>query len=966
MARKKSSSATKKTSPREPSALPPPAPDRRKPDRGKSYMQQWRETRVAGPEAEKWAKLELKLGRRAQWAGLVAGFVLGLTVLITPNLSADLFAAFRRPDMALWFPLFLTSFAVSGFTLAWKLGPYRSGFRDSHFLSSAVAFVVSIGVMVLAFLDHFYVLDLGVLVLWMYPLSVTGLCLAFVSLALTWEGYGWRKMGSITASLLVLATLIPIPFIGVPAAGLGPSLILVFAYDALLIATSGSLLHLIASSGEASQREIIKASDTRLAELKTEMENKLKALEYKEQAYVEREAHLEAERKELTEVSAELDSRRVELNTVQGKIDQQGRTLADLEGKLAKMRAEVEAQVEGLNLKDKDLKVARGQIEAGRQSLTEREQSLGDREKEVKRQQIEMSSRERAVAAKAKELADLANRLKKEGGSVDTRRDEVIRKEKELQLKDSEVKLKIEQLDAQQAKDVKDRVRELKDWESKILAKDREVGGREVQLRQLQEELNQRQTDGDAYAAALQQERERLAGREQDLNALEKKISDSHATFEEQSAEIDRRWKEVLETQKRLEGREQEYTTLYKDAKLREADFSTTKEEVSRKMAAVDAREAKMKEWQENLGAVTRKMEEERRRLLVQQKALEAKVNQLSLKELELEKQREAAHAVVAPAGGPREMDQEQVWEMREKSFREREDEFKRRMYQKEKEMEARETAVKEQLRAAASAGATGTGEALEATVQVTADRGDKHKTGTPRLDDLLYGGFAMNANILFVGPAFVGKEIAILNFIAEGLKANVPAVIVTTSKPPVEIAKEMAPVLPTFMEYDQLGLVRWIDASGTTPTQKLARDKNTFRVPNAADFEGILTAVNQAEEDFRERSPPYFRFAFLSLSSSLSQADEKAAIGFVQRFANRLRQSKCISAFALERGMHTDQQVESLQQLMDGALVFKQEKSKTMMSVVGVGEVQTRDWVPYKFTNKALMIGSFQLERIR
>jgi hypothetical protein len=167
-------------------------------------------------------------------------------------------------------------------------------------------------------------------------------------------------------------------------------------------------------------------------------------------------------------------------------------------------------------------------------------------------------------------------------------------------------------------------------------------------------------------------------------------------------------------------------------------------------------------------------------------------------------------------------------------------------------------------------------------------------------------------------------------------------------------------------MEYEQLGLVRWVDASGTTPTQKLARDGNTFRVPNAADFEGLLNAVNQADNEFREKGAPYFRFAYLTLSSSLTQADEKVALSFVQRFANRLRQSKCVAAFALERGMHTDQQVESLQQLMDGALHFKQEKSKTLMSVVGIGETQTRDWVPYKHTNKSIMIGSFQLERIR
>jgi len=46
--------------------------------------------------------------------------------------------------------------------------------------------------------------------------------------------------------------------------------------------------------------------------------------------------------------------------------------------------------------------------------------------------------------------------------------------------------------------------------------------------------------------------------------------------------------------------------------------------------------------------------------------------------------------------------------------------------------------------------------------------------------------------------------------------------------------------------------------------------------------------------------------------------------------------------------------------------LQFKTDKQKTLISVQGVGDVQTRDWIEYKHTNKALMIGAFSLERIR
>jgi len=818
-------------------------------------------------------------------------------------------------------------------------------------------------VLLFVVLDQWAVVDLGLVALAMWPASSLGMSLAFVSLALTWEGVGLRRLASMTSASLVPISLLLAPLLGVTYQS--PVLILVYMFDVMFIVFAGSILLLIASSAEAAQREIIRASDTKLSATKAEMEQKLKALDYKEKAYVEREAHLEAKEKELLEIGTELDGRKGELNQVQAKLDQQAKNLSEVESKLAKMRAEVEVRVEEFALKDKDVSAARVQVEQARASLAEREQAVGERGKELKRSAIEVSSQKRAIDANRKELGDLRARLQKEGETIDVRRDEVIKLEKELRLKESEVKLKIDQLEAQQAGETTEKVRELKDWESKVLAKEREIANREASLQSMTEEIKQRQTDGDAYAAALQQERERLAAREQELNALEKRVSDTSSEAGERNAEIDRRWREVIETQKRLDGREAEYNSLFKDAKMREADFSTTQEEVARRMAAIDAREAKMKEWQENLGGETKRLQDKYRELLAKEKTIQSKESDLSLKSLEIEKrEREAIRA--PPSGGPVDVDKEKYFEMWEGRLKEREDEFKRRMYQKEKEMEAREMAMKEQLKTLAAGAVTPGAEVLEASVSVAADRGDKYKTGTARLDDLLYGGFPMNANILFVGPAFVGKEVAILNFIAEGLKSSVPAVIVTTSKPPVEISKEMAPVLPTFMEYENLGLVRWIDASGTTPTQKLTRDKNTFRVPNAADFDGLLEAVNEAEEEFREKNATHYRLAFLSLSSSLSQADEKVAIGFVQRFVNRLRQAKCIATFALERGMHTDQQVESLQQLMDGALVFKQDKSKTLMSVVGVGEVQTRDWVPYKFTNKALMIGSFQLERIR
>src|SRR5438445_1457105 len=134
--------------------------------------------------------------------------------------------------------------------------------------------------------------------------------------------------------------------------------------------------------------------------------------------------------------------------------------------------------------------------------------------------------------------------------------------------------------------------------------------------------------------------------------------------------------------------------------------------------------------------------------------------------------------------------------------------------------MEMREGAVKARITTPA-----GGAEAEEAIA--VEKKADRVKTGTPRLDDLLYGGIPFNSNVLFVGPAFVGKEVALLNFIAEGLKKGIPVIIITTTKLPIDIARDIAPILPKFVEYDHLGLVRWFVCTTQMSSGKSVKEKN-------------------------------------------------------------------------------------------------------------------------------------------
>src|SRR5256884_152803 len=817
---------------------------------------------LSAPEAADAAQqglLQLSFARHAHGYGFLAAaaFLLNAVLLLTLGGQAQALPLPRSvtTNMVLWLLP-----AVAGALASWdavrlKREPYRLHYVSTHFGTSAAG-------MVLFFIVAFAIILLmqqslpEALVPWVYPLTVAGIPLTIISMGMTWQGLGLRKVGSFAAALvmpilmffLVLGGARITDPSGAPDLGGIRLFVLTFVIGALTSEIAGSLLHLIASSTSVNQREILKADNSKVALIQQDYQKKREALDYKERALRGREAHLEALQQELEDQAKELKSKFSDVTARENAIDKGTKDLRDIDRKVASARAEIEAKAEEIRLRDADISTLKTEHEKMRQTLNAREASLAEREKEVKRTSIELTSQLRSSETKAKSVEEREARLQELEKSFDSKRTSLLKKEKELELKDSELRLRGEQVEATRGGADATRIRELKEWEKKILAKEKELGKQEVELKTMETRLKERYENATRTEKQFQGQRRMFDDRESEYVSREKKISDQEAALRERAAEVERQASAVEDAQPQLD------------------------------------------EWERRLG--------------------------------------------------------------------DREEDLKRRTYQKEREMEMREGAVKARI-------TTPAGEAEAEEAIAVEKKADRVKTGTPRLDDLLYGGIPFNSNVLFVGPAFVGKEIALLNFIAEGLKKGIPVIIITTTKLPIDIAKDIAPILPTFVEYDQLGLVRWIDCTSPMASGKPVKEKNVWRVNGPTDFDNIYQLVGQLDEEFKKKHP-YFRLAYLTLSSSITQADEREAMSFVQRLVNRLRQTKAVSAIALERGMHTDQTLEALEHMVDGAIHFKSDKQKTQLQVVGLGEVQTHDWVPYKFTNKAIMIGSFQLERIR
>src|SRR6059036_1499820 len=705
-------------------------------------------------EASQQGLLQLTFARHAHGYGFVgaAAFLLDAILILYIGIQSPVLPTGVRLDFLVWLLPSVAGAVASWDAVRLKREPYRKHYESTHFAMSTVGmalfFVTALAIVLMIWQQFPAWLDPG----WIYPFAVAGVPLTIISMGMTWEGLGLRKAGSfvLAAATPVLALFLAFTHISLtdPA---GRSLYVVtLLIGALSTEFAGSLLHIIASSTSVYQREILKADNSKVALIQQDYQKKREALDYKERALRGREAHLEALQQELEDQAKELKTKFSDVSARENAIEKGTKDLRDIDRKVASARAEIEAKAEEIRLRDADISTLKTEHEKMRQTLNAREASLAEREKEVKRTSIELTSQLRSSETKVKSVEEREARLQELEKSFDSKRTSLLKKEKELELKDSELRLKGEQVEATSPGADATRIRELKEWEKKILAKEKELGKQEVELRTMETRLKERYENATRIEKQFQGQRRMFDDRESEYVSREKKISDQEAALRERSTEIERQASAVEEAQHQLDDKTKKYAELFKDTKMKEAAAGSNEADTRRQKENLDSRERKLHEMQTNLQAEIKRLNEENRNLLEKAKEIEERESEVQLKSLELEnKTREGR------APGMRDMGREGQLEEWERRLREREEDLKRRTYQKEKEMEMREGAVKARI-------TTPAGEAEAEEAIAVEKKADRVKTGTPRLDDLLYGGIPFNSNVLFVGPAFVGKEVAL------------------------------------------------------------------------------------------------------------------------------------------------------------------------------------------------------------
>ncbi len=241
-----------------------------------------------------------------------------------------------------------------------------------------------------------------------------------------------------------------------------------------------------------------------------------------------------------------------------------------------------------------------------------------------------------------------------------------------------------------------------------------------------------------------------------------------------------------------------------------------------------------------------------------------------------------------------------------------------------------------------------------------------KAKTGDRRLNDLLLGGFPLGSNILIYGPPFTGKEVSMNCFTAKSLKIGIPCIYILTDKLVSEAREEMAFVMSDYKNYEDAGLIHYIDAYSKSvgigdeePGVIYIDDCDDHLKLISEETRGIIEGLS---EDFES-----YRVIFRSLSTPIAYLND---IGKVLKPLNsitaKVKYDNAIGLYALEKGMHDEMDIQAVGSIMDGMIDYKVEQLKTFLCIKGIGDVQSRAWIDYTYSKQGLSIGSFCLDHIK
>ncbi|HYB77507.1 MAG TPA: ATPase domain-containing protein, partial [Thermoplasmata archaeon] len=707
---------------------------------------------------------------------------------------------------------------------------------------------------------------------WFYPAELAAISLALVGFVLTWTAWSGRQWASAICAVLPVASALLVYFPVSSSGGASNDLAVSLFLSAIFYQTSGSFLHLISSGTRVHERELITSGQSRMFRFADELSKKEEALHFREAALVKREATVENSDLSIRRQYDSLKEARAQLDALEEDYRKRSDSLVEKErawaGRIAEMdgrEKQVEDKTKALDLREQEIGRLVPQISTRESRLIEQEGALTGRD-------VELNQREASVARREQDLKEAEARVASRTSQLDQKTTEILRREGEVAARETGAK----------------------GPSGAPSTASQELVAREVRLQQFKATLDEANA---ALGRKSREVSERVKAAEVSLGRAARK----EAELASREAAVKQREAELSDLLKAADGRRTQYDAAAKDYETRLATLGRDQVSIAQKGADLDRtvksltdREAAVGERETRLKSQFGQLEQREQALHERARSLEAIEAEVSLRRQAIERGSDLPIAGLAAVAAADRMDRPA--EPSSRRARGARDEGIRDV----SAPEARETE----------------------TLAPPAGRrfADRLPSGIARLDDLLLGGIPPHAHIVVLGDAFVGKEVVLYSFVAEGLKRGEPALIVTAARSPQEISEAIGVVLPQFREYEQMGMVRWVDASGSGATSAT----NRIVVKGANDQAGILTSVGAVAREFESTKTGAFRVAFLGLSAVLAHGDQRAGFSFLQNVVGILKPRPALAMYSLEAAALSEATVESMLGRMDGAIVFR------------------------------------------
>ncbi|MFZ0892071.1 MAG: ATPase domain-containing protein [Thermoplasmata archaeon] len=909
-----------------------------------------RSVTVPSPEDLELAKndalLQLRIGRSAHYYTVVVSAALVFDALLVLYFQPDV--SYLAPTalknlffllLPLGAGLYLSFF---GLYIKWEV--YQLWPWEAHFSATVASVMLNVALAVvfgLTIVKYGSFSKLNLLP-WFYPLALVGVSAPIAALVLTWKGWSQGQwIGFISAILPIPVSLVTL-FPSSTPGGSSDALALSLVVSAVFYQTSGSFLHLISSGTRTHERELITSHQSRMFQLADEVRRREEAVHFRENALLKREADAENLELSLQRQQDSLVEARKQFEAIETEFTGRAETLAQQQAEWGKKSTEVNL-AERAN-KDRELSLQLREEEVTRRApqISEREQRVIQREGEQTKRDFELTQRQKDVDTRYNNLPEIEARLESRKKEVDARMTDLLKKEGELRLREANLPPT-----GAAAPDPMSPMGELTVRETKL-----------AQLKSVLDEQN----------VLLGRRARVIEDSVREFKRREGLQSQREAQLATQEAALKQRELEVGTKSDNAQQQQQQYATALQELERRGQAIERTREELERRAATLiqsesttRTREATMTDQQARLQKLGEDLDRRERDLLERQRGLEARESEVSLRAQEVDRRSDTPGFGTAASdiGGPSGVS----GSSRTSRFLRDRSASSRNLSSGAASARGAVLAPTATVVAPVAAESAAAPPATDTLAAPAATRyADRSPTGTPRLDDLLSGGVPPKGHLMLVGDAFVGKEVVLYAFLAEGLKRGEPVVIVTAARCPDEIAQSIGVVAPQFLEYEQMGMVSWIDASGSggkaSPHRLIAQ--------GPADQAGILKNLVQVSKDLTTLRTKSFRVGFLGLAAVLANSEQRSGFAFLQNFVGILKPRTALAMYSLEGGAFAEAQLETFLTRMDGAIVFRQDRDKTFLQVKGLGDVQTHDWVEVRATNRALIIGSFALERIR